>query len=489
MRKILYALLAVSIILINGCSSNRMGEADITEPGIKFESGCHIALWEIPDKDTGFMASAPCYAEYLKQLPEGVKTPAFKSKSPLLGVIKVGFKDKIETKIYFAIDESEVTGLNHDTLYLDANRNLDLTDDGRTIGRIDHHNMPKFPGTGYFTSAAKLPLNELLPSSNNHNPVELDLQIELNPKASPYMRNNIRGCYACSVTTNKGNVHFQIWDMNLNGCYDDKWSAKQGHRSYYDADIIVFGKNKIGEHYGDEPTFSMCTVSNADSLNQKLYTLTPYKSGGSFHIADYTGPTGKVSLKMGKIGNTETVVGHKTLKIFGDDGIFDIPSDGKQIDLPVGEYHAFVMDIDLVKGGEYKFWPLEYYHSAPIMVKEGQTTVIPIEGNIKFLIAPDVKNLVLKRGVKNGTPIRYLLPKGELVHVGGDGLSTVPTFKLIDKSGKVVYKGETNLDRYTYRDLSILPKNIKPGRYTVEATHDLGPYGGFLKTSREAIVK
>jgi hypothetical protein len=63
---------------------------------------------------------------------EVTRYPQFKSASPLYGRVFLSYADRMghgEAGYFFAIDESKGTGKGYDTFYLDANHNLDLTDD------------------------------------------------------------------------------------------------------------------------------------------------------------------------------------------------------------------------------------------------------------------------------------------------------------------------------------------------------------------------
>ena len=91
-----------------------------------------ISAFDLPEQVRGWLTvgqAATCYAEPNEQVR---KYPAFHSSRPLYGSVRVGAgRDQLRPGIvyHFALDESQGTGQGYDQLYLDTNRNHDLTDD------------------------------------------------------------------------------------------------------------------------------------------------------------------------------------------------------------------------------------------------------------------------------------------------------------------------------------------------------------------------
>lgn len=480
---------------IQGCTSHRANSAPLSLKDAALKPGIYTAKWEIPKGLPAFYACLPHKDKLLRKLPDSVKAPRLVSKAPVFGYILFGAKETHSASgpIHYAVDESQRTKKGYDRLYFDANMNDDLTDD-RPVERMKEENRPFTYEDPMFQSVAVLPLNKLMPGVDNPNPVALDLQFSIDRVGSlPVESSNVvRGCYGGDIDTDRGKLHFQLWDGDLNVRYDSKWPSPGGGNG---CDFIVLGKNKSGP-FGKEPDwyYSLQSVASVNSVNGRLYRLKPNPAGDALEVSKYTGPTGKLTLALGRIGETDTRLNsidtrlnRDVPQVGGREGWFMLPTDGRPMDLPAGTYRLFGFAIKPVRVPPY--WSIDYYHMRPVIINAGKSTTTSIDGKIVFAIEPTVKRLVLRRGVETGVSLRLVLRDGEIFRVTHPGPGAVPTFVLKDASGKTVYRGTTNFGDGAYGDFGTIPKDLKPGEYKAISTYDLGPFGGVLKAERMVAVK
>ena len=119
----------------------------------------------------------------------------------------------------FALDESKGTDTGYDTLYLDVNGNGDLSDDPKAMAQ------PNEEGSGRirFANVATVPLNSLCADSSSINPIRLDFSFSGSNDEIDFGEVVLRGCWCGEVETNKGKIPFRLSDVDLNGCWNDKW--------------------------------------------------------------------------------------------------------------------------------------------------------------------------------------------------------------------------------------------------------------------------
>lgn len=455
--------------------------------------GVYPTKWIIPDEDVYFSYSLPGYSQFLKLLPASIKKPNQRLNNPIFGFIVIAKnQDSAKTSIrYYIIDESKGKNTGYDTLFFDANMNSDFTDEKPIKGKQDE--LFGKPGSNFekiiFDSVADIPMNKLFTDVGNPNPVRLKMSFDIIRKPfSVYCVIYPRGCYTGYVDTNVGRLPFQLLDLNLNGRYDDVVTYKLNN--YPQSDFILLGRNHYDRKLygkGMVKILSKQSVSRANLVNDRLYQLKPDLSGTSLSVSDYTGPYGKFKVNIGKIGSTVGRFGYRLPLLAGESSAFQLPNDGHAVNLPVGKYHVYSFIIEVPRK-ESRLSEIQYMPRNDAVITPDHETVMNVSGNIKFLIEPEKKQYTLQRGISNKTLLILQMPDGVVLHVDNPRGSEVPIFKLKDASGKVVYKGDTNLEGY-YKDFKVLPKSVKPGMYTAEATFDVGPFGGKLVAKRQVMVK
>lgn len=492
MRKIgiiticLIGVAAVLAVLLLHEKSN--SEADLSKAVLK--PGVYPTKWIIPDEDVSAAISNSCYAGYIDKLPASVNLTKFVSKSPVFGYITspgLG-KSKGTIKHYFAIDESKGTDKGYDLLYFDANQNSLLSDDNPVAKDKSDHiygNILDFQSCS-FKSVADIPLDRLFPKIMNSNPVRLDFDFVIMKKMRKiYVTCRTRGCYSGTIDTSQGRLSFQLIDFNFNGKYNDAYKNKPYSLFLYD--MMIFGYNRQQKYGKKRKFYSGQVVSSINLFNDGLYIMKPDALGKNLSIADFAGLSDKFRINIGRIGRVSGKFGYRLPVLSNQSGLYELPIDGHAVDLPIGKYHISGFSIEATSK-ELRGWEIQYMPHKSAVITRNRESIMNISGNIKFLIEPEKKQYTLQRGIKNKTLLRLQMTEGEVTRVDNPGLSVVPIFKIKDGSGKVVYKGDTNLEGY-YKDFKVLPKSVKPGRYTAEATFDVGPFGGKLVAKRQVMVK
>ncbi|MHB1456424.1 MAG: hypothetical protein ACYC0V_05855 [Armatimonadota bacterium] len=486
----LVVIAATVAVLFSYTYSN--SEADLSKAVLK--PGVYLTKWIIPDEDVYYSYSLPGYSQPLKTLPVSIKKPNRRLNNPIFGFIVIAKnQDSAKTSTrYYIIDESNGKNTGYDTLYFDANMNGDFTDEKQTNGKQDE--LFGKPGSNFekiiFNYVADIPMNKLFAEVSNPNPVRLKMSFNIIRKPfRVYCDIYPRGCYTGYVDTNVGRLPFQMLDMDLNGRYDDLVTYKLNN--YPQSDWVIMGTNRSDKYLNTSEMAKIISkqpVSQVNLFNDRLYRLKPDASGKSLSVSDYTGPSGKFKVSIGKIGSVAGGrFGYRLPLLAGESSAFELPEDGHAVTLPVGRYHIYSFIIEQRLNGLPRSQIQYMSHRDAVVIMNHESTM-KVSGNIQFLIEPKKKQCTLQRGIANKTLLILRMPEGEVIHVNTRGESVVPTFKLKDASGKVVYKGDTNLEGY-YKDFKVLPKSVKPGKYTAEATFDLGPFGGKLVAKRQVMVK
>lgn len=334
----------------------------------------------------------------------------------------------------YILDESRGTNKGYDIIYVDANRNLDLTDDKPVKIASD-------PGQRTSTPWIEVRSHQG-PKNGEHaaNPVKAGFRVN-SYRGNTHVGLTRKGSWKGTIDTNKGKVLFASVDTNANGIYgepliigDDLEIRARGCDMLYAE--LADGKRLNLDYWG---SYNMRpgTVLVAG----KLYTVRVNKIGSKITVAPYTGPVGKLLVSADAMKPAPGKVTEYT--IVGKSGYYTLEGcDGKPLILPVGKYKVFSGTVSL-KRKDGASLDLQCSVPGEYVVKTGKQTVISVGGKPTASgIETGKKVVYLPCGKTGAFSWNIDLDNGAAVtRIQGNGPygSYSPAVKFIDKSGKNVH--------------------------------------------------
>jgi len=304
-------------------------------------------LKEVPIPDE--VSPAVMYQGCHTQPSEEVKRyPEFKSDKPLFGRFAVGGYDSAEKRggtFFFAIDESAGPGTGYDTIYMDANGNLDLTDDKPAKSR---------PAVGRPTSGESFFSSIIIPSGG-----EGGEDIAIAPRMTGF-GDGSKGIRFLPATVRQGRVRIKgrLYTAtltradNLLSGYD---LPRTSLRLYRPESAIRIGGQTLWRISGEENLES--TVRTVFLVRGMWHSFTTTAAGDVITVHPYKGDLGVIrvshdgktagNLIMGGtlISESGSAISLRSTHISVD----DIPSGETAI--PVGEYAP---DLIGVRVGQFR---------------------------------------------------------------------------------------------------------------------------------------
>ena len=424
-------------------------EKDRPPSGLVLKPGTYSAKWEIPKpaKDSRFDVPVG-WAEFNKESSSLKGKPKFASESPLYGCVSLRAYTEPGREILLALDESKGTGKGYDTLYLDMNKNRDLSDDA-PVSAQKIEKAKKFTHM-QFICAASVPVNKLFPGATNTNPVEMDIdlihQVSDDGKSAECWGNVwLRGHWRGEVNTNKGKTPFRLADFRGNGKYDDRIAVLGLPKKYQMGDRILFDWDANGEFptaSGPDPSIEQYWFSSGVSIGGKLYVLTTSASGDKLRVARYTGPTARLSFKVLRTGKVPIKV--KGILVAGNTGLYWLPLNGGSLQVPAGQYALNRVDLN-ARYRDGSDWTAIGIFGKPFSAPAGKTVAVPVRPSVKMAIAPDTQRVELKRGKDAHIALDFaLLSGGRAAGIGRtDSRSrSEATVSIKDANGKIVKSGK-----------------------------------------------
>lgn len=426
-------------------------EKDRPPSGLVLKPGIYSAKWEIPKptRDSR-LGSIVGWAKFYKERPSLKGKPKLASESPFYGYVRLETYGEPGREILFALDESKGTGKGYDTIYLDVNGNHDLSDDAQVSAK-NIHQGGKYTRVE-FTRVASIPVNKLFPGATNTNLVEMDIDVvhhvrDRGKSAESWGDVWLRGHWRGEVNTNKGKIPFRLADSSGNGRYDDRIALLGLPKKYQMGDQILFdwdanGKFPTALLSGPDPSIERYCFSSGVSIAGKLYALTTSPSGDKLKVARYTGPTARLSLKVLRVGKVPITL--KGIRLAGSTGLYWLPLDGGSLQVPAGRYALNQVRLN-ARHRDGSDWSAIGIYGKPFTASAGKTVAVPVRPGVKMAIAPDSREVKLKRGKDVHIALDFALLSGG--KVGGvfrtDSRSRPEaTVSIKDANGKIVKTGK-----------------------------------------------
>jgi hypothetical protein len=264
---------------------------------------------------------------------EKVKTyPQLTSQRPLYGSVtfdKHFLRPESGILYCFVLDESAGTGSGYDRFYFDANRDLDLTNDG-VLKR-----MPELPAGAELQVHAQADVFfEQLDLILDHGPDEGTRRLEVIPRFTAY---------------EDGPTNFLFLVP----------TARTGKISIGPKEAeVVLAQTYFAAGRFDRPTTALFLIGQEEPLGflslmrceqGRFYSLSATPSGDKLTVTPYDGPLGTFDVGGGR---DETDADLELGWLHTENAFFDLgtcPHEGRKIRLPAGDYRPFRLAINLGK--------------------------------------------------------------------------------------------------------------------------------------------
>jgi hypothetical protein len=354
------------------------------------------------------------------------KTPKLVSSKPKFMAFKVDSDDDKDL-LLVVFDESKGTGKGYDRVFIDRNRNRDLSDDKPVQPQMH----PNYGDSR--TPWVEIPSHQgARGSAQTHNPVSVTFTVTGGMSSSMIKRGGWRG----TVDSNKGKIAFAASDSNNDAIYGEKISASEGDFQY--GDIVFADTNGAGGIASGSNSKHAIRLNEVNALAGKLYQIKVSSSGDSVSIERYTGSTGKLNIKGENVeGMSASMSG---IALHGQAGIFSTENlNGEAMVLPAGSYKVDGCTLNLApKSG--KSLSIYCILDNRAEVKPGEETVVVIGGKITGAISPKASEVILKAGQSNTV---YWLPTinntATIFSFGNGDAQYRPKVEFFDSENKLVY--------------------------------------------------
>lgn len=341
---------------------------------------------------------------------------------------------------------------DYDTIYLDRNRNWDLTDDEPITFRMDDSNW-----YGQRTKWVEVAAHQGAGRSRTSHPV----------MARPVLRRQAitmwfsgdfggegggesytldmwlerKGAWKGTLETNRGRVQCVALDRDFNGAYDDLMAWKKDLTPRSDGDAVLIDTNGYGKAFLAVDAHAM-PLNACVKVGRELYTLKPSTRGDRLTVARYAGSTGKLNVRAGTVKGLRAEVGEMILT--GRQGFFRILAhEPMPLRLPAGEYKLWTCDV-IVRSPKGRDLPLRCAAETRVCIRPNKEWPLRIGGELGITILPAGKMLSWKGGTQ-GLDLEVELGNDLLVtSIGANSNGYLPTVKFFDAKGNLAQAAKTS---------------------------------------------
>jgi hypothetical protein len=436
-----------------------------------------------PSLDPAFVSGVVSY-DRLAAFRFPKKRPKFTSSHPQFGRVLIynvsSFVNMVDTGILIALDESQGTGHGYDTIFTALTPEDDLS---KAVGKKGSYGFGASEVcTTAFDSVCTIPFKRLYSKSENTNPLNMGLFVETLPKPGERMGTYAYffGMWVGEVDTNgeKQRFSLQLRDTGGSFAYNSGVPTSSLGASTQVMLLDQEGYRTIAESLN---------VDYVTEYKGTLYQLRPSPSGDCLTIGKYSGPLFPLSIGPCEVGGNGE---GKSAHVWGEHGSFDIDPSTVPTLVPPGKYRwsVYLTPTDGREGY------LNYQCDDSIEVNSDENSVLSLKGDLRLVIQPDSKQLMLLRGQKSQFDVELLLahgsatksasfPRVTLTQPGRPSISLECSYYEDHSWGKP----QSDVLKETYS--VVVPKNVPPGDYIATFEVDAAPFGGTLKTTKSVVVK
>lgn len=387
--------------------------------------GTYALTWD-PELDTGRIhdrnkpkPSAEVKA-LVKKLPAGLSGKAVFSANRIDGKDNSGLLCTI---------------LDGGKLYVDSNRNWDLSDDTPIEFTLptQQHSVKRL-------SWVEVPSHQGPPQGRHTtHPIKLRPSIYASP-SGPVVWLDRKGAWKGVLETNKGKAEFALVDFDLNGVYGDRRAVDAEFMPTGGGDMIAVdtaARGKVSAQYsGGGGAF---WFEPASKVAGKFYAFKASHVGDSLTVEPYTGPLGQIDIRFGLVqGLKGKPVGGAYL--LTPNGFYELMDDEPPFTVPAGPCRVYYAmgDLDSQTGPDLN---IRYSSAKPVTVEPNKAAFLEIAGDLSMRVGPKSGVLTWESG--KTTDLHWNIKIGDSITVDGIGQqndSDAPTIKLFDAKGKMAAK-------------------------------------------------
>lgn len=395
----------------------------------------------------------PSFSKITKKEPD-----SYQCKHPFRGVFKFGDFD-----YPFVLDGKNLDSSGYDTLYFDANRNGDLTDDPK----IQANDLPQNIRFGNHSAHREFPRQTIKVTAGEKSydysffvQVYSNTEMNMGPNTSLYAYASINSAAyrEGEVSLNGKTHHLVLLDFNSNGRFDDQ------------PEVNTAISKSVGRYY-TQPTDMLLVNPDLNNRDSFGYNLTGRKErqpvskllniDGTFYQMQVSANGETLSLTPSKVGMGKVKNPNKKYSavVFGDQGFLKIDGSGSEpVSLPEGKWKLLEYMIDLTDPNDkvarvpnrpqsQKPYTLVSAYGSPkgpeVTVKKNETVVFPFGPPYH----PQV-DLMKLGGQTNSNEVRLEM---KLLGSTGELCSSLqvkgsqppgPTFVIASPEGEIVERGK-----------------------------------------------
>lgn len=372
-------------------------------------------------------------AASINRWAQGKEAKAIMSKLPKVVSEKAMFEayridgDGAEGAVAIILDESKGTGKGFDTMYIDRNRNGDMTDDEPI-----KFSAPEKDYATIYTDWVSVVCKQGGKDSTCANPIQLRMQVyKSNGTLRLYPQR--KGSWKGVIESNKGEIECVLVDYDCDGIYGER-SAGDSSGDYFFADTNACGKVIIypwGSHGA-----SLCNVTK---IGSRYYEISVPPVGNKLTIAPYTGPMGKLMVKGEDINGMKA--GASQVMVSGNTGSYNFTSGAESgVSVPAGEYKVQYCSMNLqAKDGTGKMF-IGFSLDKKVNVEPDKTAELAIGGKMTMAINPEKTRMGLRPGMSE--IINWNITIGDKITLstfGDQSPQQTPKINFYDKSGKLLH--------------------------------------------------
>lgn len=399
-------------------------------PDFELKAGTYELTW---DSELDCSEAARSWAEiYNDDVAKLLKAkPSFTSKKAKLYGCRFDGPGE-ERLLAVAVDESKGTGKGYDTLYVDFNRNLDLSDDkpikikplqkgrGTVTEWVTVQSQQQIVGGGKIDCSVKTKFEMYWPGTD-------DIYLSLQRK----------GGWKGTIDTSKGKVECALVDTTSNGVCGEATKYKDNGEMESYGDSIFIDTNGAGRVLMMPWGSHSIRLHEISKIGGKFYSIKADGPGSKLVVEPYSGSTGTLLVRGGDIQGLKA--SSSAISVMGKTGSYDFAdsSDGA-ITLPVGSYKVTQCGLSLQSKNTPQTLKITCRPSSNAEIKPGEETVIEVNGKLSLAINPEAKKMTWTLGKTEDLHWSIKIGKDvELDSIGDDDRSNPPKIKFFNKNGKL----------------------------------------------------
>ena len=462
-------------------------------------------LEEIPIPPSGGFFSGPSAGCLETPSPDVKEYPRFASSAPLFGRIDLdpnASGGKALVPYHFALDESKGTGTGYDTLYLDTNSNLDLTDDRPLVTK---------PGAPELMTTF-----EHIAVGWNFGPGIPSRPIEFIPTFRFDPRRGYASMMLAYASVRRGRIRIggRAYDVTLkrsesaNGRYDNP-GLETGLTVVRPRRICLFKHSRlVSVHPPDENYVALIQMPR---VGGKWYRLSTTPVGDVLSVKPYTGDTGILQIGAGGLAAMGYILTADALVRLEETDVCGLTPWTDRFDIPVGDYcvggvlvKAGPLHVNLKHNTASEGIPKDADNHPPryfIQIRKDRPFVLELPQKLEVLFTSPAKDERFKPGETLNVKSMLLdrVRDIRITDIGDERPKLVAppldaAITIRHSSGIVVSQGTISIRELILYGYSWqIPADFRPKggqqRLTITVSYDTLDLFGKIESSREIIVE